>query len=573
MITSFWPSRTNAGVFFCTARRLALIGSCTRAVLRSVIACLVACWPGQVNAASPSDARTPVPLFDNLGTLHHTITTTSEPAQRYFDQGLRLTYAFNHEEAIRAFEESARHDPAAAMAYWGMALALGPNINTPMDKQAERQALAAMQKARAHSAHVTEAERGYIEALSKRYSAKGGSRGSRDKAYADAMRVLWRQIPDDPDAGTLFAEALMDLHPWDLWTADGTPKRGTEEIVTTLETVLARNPDHPGACHLYIHAVEGSRTPERALPCAERLPGLMPGAGHLVHMPAHIYIRLGKYHEAAERNAHAAHVDQEYLAGRTLTGIYPAGYYTHNLHFLWASLLMEGRLDAALQAARDLRRTVTEEEARKEKWKELYLPAPVYSLIRFGQWDALLREPVPSKGLPLLEGIWRLGRGMALAATGRLPGAEGEYVVLTGLAKRLGRSRTSEQKTERALLKIADRLLAGDIAVRRQKYADAITIFKEAAKLEDALPYTEPPYWPLPIRHYLGATLLLAGEPAEAEAVYRTDLTNNPHNGWALFGLAQSLHAQGKGGEAETIEQQFKAAWSFADVTLTASRF
>ncbi len=553
-----------------------------RALCVAVHGCLAWCVAGVVfgvtglsagPAYSAVEPPAPVPLFGNLGSLHHAITTTSDQAQQYFDQGLRLTYGFNHEEAIRSFEEAARLDSGAAMAYWGVALALGPNINAPMDKQAERRAWDMVQKARALRERVTPAERGYIEALSKRYNAKGGSRSALDKAYADAMRTHWRQFPEDPDAGTLFAEALMDLHPWDLWTSEGKPKAGTEEIVTALETVLARHPDHPGACHFYIHAVEASPAPERALPCAERLPALMPGAGHLVHMPAHIYMRLGQYHEAAERNAHAAHVDREYLADRPITGIYPSGYYTHNLHFLWAALAMEGRQAEAMKAARGLAATISVDEARKDSWKELYLPTPIYSMIRFGQWDALLREPPPPKGLSLLDGMWRLGRGLALAATGRLPGAEGEHAALAALAKRLGRHKTREQKTERALLKIAERLLAGEIAVRRHKYGDAIKFFKEAATLEDALPYTEPPYWPLPVRHYLGAALLLAGQPAEAEAVYRADLSKNPHNGWALFGLAQSLRAQGKADEAEAADQRFKSAWAHADVTLAASRF
>jgi tetratricopeptide (TPR) repeat protein len=530
---------------------------------------------GLTEAAGPpaSEARSPVPLFENLGTLHRAITTKSEQAQRYFDQGLRLTYAFNHEEAIHAFEEAARLDPAAAMPYWGIALALGPNINQPADKQAERRAWDAVQKANARRDAVSEAERAYIDALAKRYSAKGGSRASLDKAYADAMRLLWRRFPDDPDAGTLFADALMNLRPWDYWTADGKPKSGTEEIVATLEAVLSRHPDHPGACHFYIHAVEASPAPERALPCAERLPSLMPGAGHLVHMPAHIYIRLGKYHEAAERNEHAAHVDRDYLAGRALTGIYPSGYYHHNLHFLWASLMMEGRRAETLKAARDVTAGISEEEARKDAWKESYLPTPIYSLIRFGQWEALLQEPPPGKGLPLMNGMWRLGRGLALAATGRLPGAEGEYAALTDLAKRLGRLKGPEQKTTRTLMKIAERLLAGDIAAHRQQYAKAVALFEEAVKLEDGLPYMEPPHWPLPVRHYLGAALLLAGRPADAEAVYRADLERNPHNGWALFGLGQSLRAQGKSAEADAVDERFKSAWAHADVTLAASRF
>lgn len=550
-------------------------GSFSSRLYAGILAGLALLGSSDIALALLSASHQPVPLFENLGSLHHPISTTSEQAQRYFDQGLRLTYAFNHEEAIHAFEEAARLDPAAAMAYWGIALALGPNINTPMNKQAERRASEAVQKASLHSGHVTAAERSYIAALAKRYSAKakGGSRASLDQAYANAMRAHWRQFPDDPDAGTLFAESLMNLRPWDLWTVEGQPKPGTEEIITTLETVLARSPDHPGACHFYIHAVEASPSPERALSCAERLPALMPGAGHLVHMPAHIYIRLGKYHESTERNAHAARVDQDYLAGRTLEGLYADGYYAHNLHFLWASLAMEGRHVEALKVARQLVGTITDDEARKEKWKEMFLPTPMYTLIRFGKWEAVLKEPVPPKGLPLHTGMWRLGRGLALAATGRLPGAEGELSVLAGLAKRLGRDRTSGQKTERMLLNIAERLLAGEIAVRRQKYPEAVSHFKEAVKLEDALPYTEPPFWPLPVRHYLGAALLLAGQPEQAEAVYRADLVKNPQNGWALFGLTQSLRAQQKAGEADTAGRQFKTAWAYADVILAASRF
>ena len=524
-------------------------------------------------SAATERPPTRVPLFDNLGTLHHPITTSSDQAQQYFDQGLRLVYAFNHEEAILAFEEAARLDPSAAMAYWGVALASGPNINAAMDKAAERRAWDAVQKARAHRARASAAEQAYIDAIGKRYDLNAHARPTLDKAYANAMRSVWRQFPNDPDAGVLFAEALMDLHPWDLWTSDGRPKPGTEEILSTLESILARFPNHPGACHYYIHSVEASLTPERAVACAERLPGLMPGAGHLVHMPAHIYMRLGRYHEAAERNAHATDVDRRYLDGRKLSGDYADGYYTHNLHFLWASLAMEGRRTEALKVARQLTRTITEDEARKDKWKELYLPTPLWSMIRFGQWDDLLREPPPPKPLRLQQGMWRLGRGMALAASGRLPGAEGEHVVLAGLAKRLGRDRTQEEKTERALLKIAERLLAGELAMHHRQYEEAIKSLTEAVKLEEQLPYTEPPFWPIPIRHYLGAVLLKAGRPDKADAVYRADLAKNPRNGWAQFGLMQSLRAQRKGREADTVEEQWKQAWEHADVTLTASRF
>ncbi|MEQ1793128.1 MAG: hypothetical protein ABL970_02965 [Nitrospira sp.] len=547
--------------------------ACVRRSASGLIAGMSLCLALVLSGAVTGAAADAVPLFTDLGAIHHPITTTSDRAQQYFDQGLRLVYAFNHEEAIRSFEEAARLDPTAAMAYWGIALALGPNINASMDKADERRAWEALQKSRAQASQVSPAEQRYIEALSTRYSAKGGPRAPLDKAYAAAMRRVWQQSSEDPDAGSLFAEALMDLRPWDFWTADGRPQPGTDELVSTLERVLSQAPDHPGACHYYIHAVEASSKPERALACAERLPKLMPGAGHLVHMPAHIYIRLGKYHEAAERNAHAVHVDRAYMAGRVPTGDYPDGYYAHNLHFLWASLMMEGRHVEALKIARELTGTIPEAEARKNKWKEFYLPTPLFSLIRFGQWDELLREPVPPKGLRFQEGMWRLGRGLALAATGRIPGAEGEHFVLAALAKQFRRDRSPEDKTERILLKIAERMLAGEIAARRQKYDEALKILREGVKLEESLPYTEPPYWPIPLRQYLGAALLLAGQPGEAERVYREDLQRNPNNGWSFLGLTQSLRAQHKGGDAETSEQQFKSAWTYADVTLAASRF
>ncbi len=522
-------------------------------------------------AAEPQSLR--VPLFDNLGTLHHPITTSSNEAQQYFDQGLRFVYAFNQEEAIMAFEEAARLDPSAAMAYWGVALASGPNINTAMDKASERRAWDAAQKARLHRTHVSQAEQAYIDAIGKRYTRNTHGRAALDKAYANAMRSVWQQFPNDPDAGVLFAEALMDLRPWDLWTADGKPKPGTQEILSTLESILTRFPNHPGACHYYIHSVEASPTPDRALACAERLPELMPGAAHVVHMPAHIYMRLGRYHEATERNAHAADIDRVYLSKRRLSGDYADGYYTHNLQFLWASLAMEGRRADALKAARQLTRTITEDEARKEKWKEWYLPTPLWSMIRFGQWDELLHEPAPPKSLRVQQGMWRLGRGMAHSASGRLPSAEGEHVVLAGMVKRLGRDRTTEERTERTLLKIAERLLAAELAAYQKQWGEAIKSLEEAIKMEEALAYTEPPFWPIPIRHYLGALLLKAGQPGKAEAVYRADLVKNPRNGWAQFGLMQSLRAQRKNHDADVVEEQWKHAWEHADVTLTASRF
>ena len=535
----------------------------------------VTCWlamfaPVEGWTAVPAEAP---PLFDNLGSLHHPITTSSDRAQQYFDQGLRLVYAFNHEEAIRSFDAAAQEDPQAAMAYWGMALALGPNINSAMEKQNERRATDMVQKARHLAGRATPGEQAYIEALVTRYVARKGTRRKGfDEAYAKAMRLVAQRFPEDADASTLFAEALMDLRPWDLWKTDGRPQPGTEEIVATLESVLAQNPDHPGACHYYLHAVEASSQPERALPCAERLPGLMPGAGHLVHMPAHIYIRLGKYHEAVERNQQAAYVDQQYLNSRNQGGEYADGYYTHNLHFLWASLAMEGRNVEAMKAARDLTATITMAEASKDRWKERYLPTPIFSMIRFGRWEELLREPPPPKGLRLMEGMWRMGRGLALVATGRLSGAEGEHVALAGLTKQIRRNRTMEEKNERALLKIAERILAAELTARRQHYDDAIRLLEEAIKMEEALPFSEPPLWPLSVRHHLGAVLLLADRASEAEAVYRADLLHYPDNGWALIGLIQSLRAQRKDDQAAEAEDRFKKAWAHADFIPAASR-
>jgi tetratricopeptide (TPR) repeat protein len=533
------------------------------------------CWASIFSSAeaAPTDQDDAPPLFDNLGSHHHPITTTSEQAQRYFDQGLRLVYAFNHEEAIRSFEAAIQQDPQAAMPYWGIALALGPNINSAMGKKAEHRAIEMVQKARRLVDRAVPVEQAYIEALATRYvSRKASKRKGLDEAYAKAMRSVVQRFPEDDDAATLFAEALMDLRPWDFWKPDGRPQPGTDEIVTTLESVLARNPYHPGACHYYLHAIEASLQPELALPCAERLPGLMPGAGHLVHMPAHIYMRIGKYHEAVERNQQAAHVDERYLASQHPTGEYADGYYAHNLHFLWASLVMEGRNVEAMKAARDLTATITEEEARKDRGKELYLPTPIFSMIRFGRWEELLREPPPPKGLRLMEGMWRLGRGLALVATKRLPGAEGEHVALAGLTKQIRRDRTTEEKTQRALLKIAERVLSGEIAVRRQRYDDAIRLFEDAIKIEEALPYSEPPLWPLSVRHHLGAAFLLADRPSEAESVYHADLLRHPDNGWALIGLIQSLRAQQKDDQAAEAEDRFKKAWAHADFIPAASR-
>ena len=517
-------------------------------------------------------ARAEATLFDNLGTLHHEITTTSELAQKYFDQGLRLVYAFNHEEAITAFTEASRLDPDAPMPYWGVALSLGPNINSAMDAKAETRAADAIHKAAARLVMATPRERAYVEALATRYSSKkSSSRKGRDEAYAKAMRRLASEFPDDVDAAVLFAESMMVLRPWDYWRADGRPQPGTEDIVATLGAALGRDPNHPGACHYYIHAVEASQEPQRGLPCAQRLPSLMPGAGHLVHMPAHIYMRVGRYRDASERNVHAATVDREYLLHHPLEGNYATGYYAHNLHFLNASLAMEGRSVEAAQVARDLLGKISVDEIAKEPSLEWYAPTLLLTMARFGQWGELIRQPPPPKELRFTTGLWHYVRGLAFAATTRFGSAEGELLNLRKSLKALARVKTTEGKLSRTLLKVAERVLVGEMAARRGEYEAGIQALREALQLEATLPYSEPPFWFQPVRHNLGAVLLLAGRPGDAESVYREDLRLNPENGWALHGLVHSLQAQRK--DAAQEEARLRTAWAQADIALTGSRF
>lgn len=516
------------------------------------------------HGSAPVTASGAPPLFDNLGDHHHPITTASPTAQRYFDQGLRLVYAFNHDEAIRAFQEAARLDPTCAMAYWGVALALGPNINVPVDPEQERTAQEAVQKALSLSSRASEVERAYVEALSKRYSAApGAGRKALDLAYANAMREVSKRYPDDLDAATLFAEALMDLRPWDYWASDGQPQPGTLEILSTLESVMKRNPNHPGANHYYIHALEASSQPERALPCAERLPGLMPGAGHLVHMPAHIYMRMGRYADASESSARAAAVDRDYIEKWNPQGVYPMMSYAHNLYFLWATLCVEGRSAEALRTARDLAAMVPVEIARQGLQMEFFTLTPLFTLARFGRWEEVLKEPRPPSDLQVTTGMWNYARGLALTATGRLDEAGKEANGVAAVAT----------KMSIPLLRIASNVLAGELAARRGQTEDAVRRLQEAIRIQDGLGYRDPPSWYYPVRQSLGAVLLAAGRAAEAEAIYREDLRQNPENGWSLYGLARSLRARKAEQEAAAAEQRFQRAWARADVTLSASRF
>jgi tetratricopeptide (TPR) repeat protein len=512
------------------------------------------------------------PLYDNLGTLHHAITTRNPVAQQYFNQGLRLVYAFNHEEAIRSFRQAAQLDRKAAMPYWGIALALGPNINAPMDREQERRAYEAVQKANARTSKASPRERAYIEALAVRYSiAPDADRKNLDRQYASAMRKLSQQYSDDRDAATLFAESLMDLRPWNFWTREGEPQPGTEEIVRTLEGVLKREPDHMGACHYYIHAVEASPEPERALPCARRLAGLAPGAGHLVHMPSHIYIRLGMYAEATRHNHQAVMVDKHYLEGRRLSGVYPIGYYPHNIHFLWAALTMQGRSVEALKAARDLVHAVPSDAFRAPKI-EPFFSTPLFALARFGHWEQILQEPSPPSDLTYSLAIWHYARGLAFTATGRLDLAQEAFERLKQMIELIPGDRIAGNNSAASLLQIASHVLAGQMEARRAQTDDAIRHLQEAMRLQDNLRYYEPPDWYYPVRESLGALLLTAGRPKEAEAVFREDLRRTRHNPWSLHGLAESLRAQNTDG-VMAVEEQFRNAWSRADLEFRPTRF
>ncbi|HET7462043.1 MAG TPA: hypothetical protein VFJ82_12380 [Longimicrobium sp.] len=534
----------------------------------ALAAALFAAAPLHAQPAAP--AADSVPLFGDLGTLHHAVTATPA-AQRYFDQGLRLMYGFNHEEAINSFRQGLRLDPRCAMCHWGIAVALGPNINAPRDPSVERQAADEAAAAMALQASVTEPERAYIAAAARRYSAAPGANGAAlDSAYAAAMRDVARRYPDDPDAQALFAEALLDLSPWDNWTPDGAPKPGTREIVSTLGGTLARFPDHPGACHFYIHAVEASLEPEAALPCAERLPSLMPGAGHLVHMPAHLYMRVGRYADATTANEHAAHTDQAYLADRQPKGAYPF-YLFHNLDFLRAAAVMEGRSVEALESAQALAAQVTPEVARQVGQAEMALPMPALVMARFGHWGDVLAVPAPAPELRYATGMWHYARGLALAAGGRYPQAAVELDSVRAISaatpadKLLGFHRAKE------LLEVAHHALAGELALRQGHAVQAVPHLEAAVRLQDGLRYDEPPPFYYPVRQSLGAALLAAGRAADAERVYRDDLRRNPHNGWSLYGLGEALRAQMK--DDADVRSQLEAAWARADVRLTSSRF
>jgi tetratricopeptide (TPR) repeat protein len=514
------------------------------------------------------------PRLQNLGQYSFPVTTRSKPAQLFINQGVNLAFGFNHAEAGRAFREAARLDPDCAMAYWGQALVLGPNINAPMSPEDEPKAYALAQKALAMKAKASPKERAYIDAVAQRYSGKSDDRPSRDRAYADAMRTVSRRYPSDLDAAVFLAEALMDLRPWNYWAPDGSPYPETPEIVAGLESVLSRKPDHPGATHLYIHVLESTKSPERAEAAADRLLKLMPGAGHMVHMPSHIYQRVGRYADASAANEKAILADEDYIAQCQAQGIYPMGYYPHNIHFLWSAATMEGRSGLAIESARKVASKVADPMLAEVPLLAGFRVVPYFALTRFGHWNEMLQEPAPPERSLYLNGVWHYARGVAFVGKGELDDADKELVEVRRIAADPGLNfNLFSPNAAAAIFSIAPEALAGTLAAGRKQYDEAIAHLERAVHLEDSLVYTEPAEWHYPTRQLLGAVLLESGRAKEAATVYWEDLSRNRENGWSLFGLMKALRAQGRDTEAATVEKRFQRAWAKADVELTASRF
>ena len=519
------------------------------------------------------------PLLSGLGTHDHKISTEIPGAQRYFNQGLVLSFAFNHAESIRSFKAAQKLDPSCAMCYWGEALSRGPNINVTSDGKVvmsdndRLEAFKAIERAKELMSSSTLKEQDYIIALSSRYNGQVGTdRSVLDRKYAQSMEELSKKYPDDMDASSLFAESLMNTMPWNYWAEDGNPKPDTVKVINSLENVLEKAPDHPLAIHLYIHAVEASSSPERAEAAADRLGDLVPGAGHLVHMPAHIYWRVGRYHDASEANIKAAQVDEEYIAQCNAQGFYPALYYPHNIHFLWAASTMEGRSGLSIESALKVAKYVGPEQIKQFPVVEFFHTVPLLSYVRFGKWKEILSYSAPEQDFKYSTGIYHYARGIAFSSLGKNEEAlkELRYIkplIDTPEIKNLVKSGQPSAK----LLEIADNLLLGQIEFKNGNYEASIISLKKAVSLQDDLPYTEPPFWYYPTRQSLGRVLIEAGKFAEAEAVFRKDLEDYPRNGWSMFGLFKVLEIQGKTKEAKKYKDKFDVIWQLSDIKLESS--
>ena len=547
--------------------------ACTTATIEPV-----APAPAPATPAETPPAPVGATLLDGLGSYHRAITTARPEAQRWFDQGLILAYGFNHDAAERSFLKATEYDPDCAMCWWGAALVLGPHVNATMNPDNNAKAWMRVQKALALAPRVDLWEQAFIEALTARYAEKPPEdRASLDRAYANAMNALLKKLPDDLDAATMYAESLMDLQPWNYYDPQGRPKGNTREIVATLESVMARDPDHAGALHLYIHAVEASDQAARGAAAADRLRELVPGSGHLVHMPAHIYTRVGRYHDAAIANQKAIKSDDVYLATcRPAPGVYPLGYVPHNHHFLWWTSSMEGASATALAAAEETASRANLPDLIKQPGFEFlqdFWVTPLKAKVQFAKWDEIVATPKPSDDMPYPVAIWHFAQGMAASDQKRLDDAQAHLDALAKAAAdpMFEKYMVGPQHSLARTLKVAERVLAGELAWARKDNKAAIAALEQAVAAEDANAYFEPPLWHQPTRQYLGAVLISSGKAARAEQVYREDLERNPENGWALYGLAQSLTAQGKKKQAAAVEERRRKAWEHADIQLSAS--
>lgn len=528
--------------------------------------------------ADPATAKEAIaPSLEGLGDHHFPVTTKKPESQQFFDQGMRLTYAFNHSEALRAFKEAARLDPDNAMAYWGWALVLGPNINLPMRAEVAAQAYQAAQRAVELKSKVSDRERAFIDAIAVRYKANPpDDRSPLDQAYAHAMKRVVERYPDDLDAATLYAAALMNLTPWDYFYLDGSLKADTAEIIDSLQGVVDRNPHHAGALHYFIHAVE-ERYPKRGEWHADKLRGLMPNAGHVEHMPSHIYMLVGRYQDSYDVNVRAAGADKKYITSCNAQGIYPLNYYPHNIHYLAWSAMFLGRPDAAMKAAREIVRKVpTDIASDANLWAlyEIFLSQPMFVMVRFGMWEEMLAEPQPELDSKFMEGIWRYGRALAFRHTQRLPEARRELEKLTSLRIAMGKLERYVSGTPgETLLTIAEEIVSGELAYAEGNTLYGLAHLERAIRLEDSLAYMAPPDWYFPVRHYLGAMLLDAGRPNEATVIYAADLRSNPENGYSLYGLKLALEQQGNREHALEVAERFDRAWAGATHELASSRY
>jgi len=519
--------------------------------------------------APPTPAAEAVPLFDGLGSYSRTVSTASPEAQRYFDQGLAFMYAFNHDEAIRAFTRAAELDPDCAMAHWGVAIANGPHINnTDVPPERAAAAWAALGRARAASAGASAVERALIEALASRYAdPQPADRAPLERAYAEAMRGVWQTFPDDPDVGALFAESLADLRPWDLWTPEGQPQPGTEELIVTLDRVIALQPAHPLANHLYIHAVEASPEPGRADAAADRLRELQPGLGHMVHMPSHIDVRRGRWQQAIEANARAIEADRRYTERSPEQQFYRL-YMAHNHHMLAYAAMMNGQSRLALQTMREMVGDIPADFFRANPWADGMMAMPLEVMMRFGQWQEILAEPEFPEYAPFSRALRHYARAVALAATDDMDGARREQAAFQAARGAVPDTTTFGNNTAAALLDVAGRLMGGELLYRSGEVDAGLAMLADAVAHEDRLRYDEPPGWIQPVRHPYGAALLQAGRTAAAEAVFREDQRRQPGNGWGLYGLMRALELQGRQEEADAVEREFDRVWAKADIRI-----